>query len=145
MSVSSAPMQSTTALTRRRSDLQNDPVRPIKSEDDYDAALAEIDSLGDPDPGTPEGDRFEVLVTLVIAYEQEHYPIGPSEPIPAIEYYMESRGLTRKDLEPYIGSRARVAEVLNKKRPLSLGMIRKLNEGLGLPLDILARPYELSK
>jgi HTH-type transcriptional regulator / antitoxin HigA len=144
MSVSSAPTLSTTASMRKRSDLLRQPVRPIHSEEDYDAALAEIDSLGDPEPGTPEGDRFDVLVTLVIAYEQEHYPIGPSEPIPAILYHLESRGLTRKDLEPYIGSRARVAEVLNKKRPLSLAMIRKLNQGLGLPLDVLARPYDLS-
>lgn len=145
MSVSSAPTQNTTASTRKRSDLLRHPVRPIKTEDDYNAALAEIDSLGDPVPGTPEGDRFDVLVTLVMAYEQEHYPIGPSEPIPAILYYLESRGLTRKDLEPYIGSRARVAEVLNKKRPLTIGMMRKLHDGLGLPLDVLARPYELSK
>jgi HTH-type transcriptional regulator/antitoxin HigA len=144
MSASLAPIKHTIGSTLKRSDVLSQPVRPIRNEVDYDSALAAIDLLGDPDPGTPEGDRFEVLVTLVEAYDREHYPIPPPDPISMIEYYIESRGLTRRDLEPYIGTRARVSEVLNKKRALSKEMIRKLHEGLGLELEILVQPYELN-
>jgi HTH-type transcriptional regulator / antitoxin HigA len=119
-------------------------VRPIKTEADYCAALAEIVRLFDAAPNTPKADRLEVLATLVEAYERQHYPIPAPDPIEAIMYYMESRGLSRGDIEPYIGSRARVAEVLNRKRPLSLEMIRRLHMGLDIPAEILIQPYRAS-
>lgn len=120
-------------------------IRPIKTEADYEAALQEIDRLLDAEPGTPEDDRLEVLSTLVWAFEEEHYPIPDPDPIEFIKYQMECRGLSRADLEPYIGSRERVAQVLTRKRPLSLSMIRKLHSGLDIPADILVRPYKLRK
>jgi HTH-type transcriptional regulator/antitoxin HigA len=118
-------------------------IRPIRNEEDYETALEEIEHLWDAAPGTPEADRLEVLVTLVEAYEAEHYPIPAPDPIELILHVMEARGLTRRDLEPYLGSRARVSEVLNRRRPLSLAMIRKLQSGLGLPADALVQPYPL--
>ncbi len=120
-------------------------IKPIKTETDYQAALAEIERLFDAAPDTPEGDRLEVLTTLVEAYEDKHYDVPLPDPIEAIFYHVESRGLTRRDLEPFIGSRARVSEVLNRKRPLSMRMIRKLHTGLGIPADILIQPYKISK
>ena len=119
-------------------------IRPIHTEADYEAALAEIDRLFDAAPNTPEGERLEVLATLVEAYEGQHYNIPAPDPIEAITYHMESRGLCRRDLEPYLGSRARVAEVLNRKRPLSLEMIRRLHTGLGIGAEILIQPYPLA-
>src|ERR1700752_2138749 len=95
-------------------------IRPIRTEEDHQAALAEIERLFDALPGTPDGDRLEVWTTLVAAYEEQHYPIPPPDPIEAIHYYIESRGLSNEDLKPYLGSRVRVAEVLGRKRPLSL-------------------------
>lgn len=118
-------------------------IRPIRNEEDYETALEEIEQLWDVASGTPEADRLEVLVTLVEAYEAEHYPIPAPDPIELILHVMEARGLTRRDLEPYLGSRARVSEVLNRRRPLSLAMIRKLQAGLGLPADALVQPYSL--
>ena len=117
-------------------------IRPIKTGADYQAALEEIERLFDAAPDTPEGDRLEVLVTLVEAYEEKHYTIPLPDPIEAIQYYMESRGLTRRDLESYIGSRGRVSEILNRKRPLSIEMIRRLYAGLGIPAEVLIQPYE---
>jgi HTH-type transcriptional regulator/antitoxin HigA len=114
-------------------------IKPIRTDRDYEEALKEIERLWDSQPGTPEGDRFEILVTLVEAYEDEHYPIDPPDPIEAIKYALESRGLTRRDLEPLIGSSGRVSEILSYKRPLTLSMIRKLNTGLGIPAEILIR------
>ena len=119
-------------------------IRPIKTEAEYQAALAEIEGLFDAAPHTPEGDRLDVLTTLVEAYEEQHYSIPLPDPIEAIKYHMESRGLSRRDLETYLGSRARVAEVLNRKRPLSLEMIRRLHTGLGIAADILIQPYSLA-
>ena len=119
-------------------------IRPIRTEAEYEAALAEIDRLFDAAPHTLEGDRLEVLATLVEAYEEQHYSIPTPDPIEAIKYYMESRGLCRRDLEPYLGSRARVAEVLNRKRPLSLEMIRRLHTGLGIGAEILIQSYPLT-
>jgi HTH-type transcriptional regulator/antitoxin HigA len=116
-------------------------IRPIKTEADYQAALKEIEGLFDAVPNTPTGDRLEVLTTLVEAYEEQHYPIPSPDPVEAILYHMESRGLTRRDLEPYIGNRARVSEILNRKRSLSLRMIRQLHGGLGIPAEILLQPY----
>jgi HTH-type transcriptional regulator/antitoxin HigA len=119
-------------------------IKPIKTEADHDAALAEIEVLLGSEPGTAEYDLLEVLSILVEAYEDERYPIPPPDPIEAIKYHMESRGLTRRDLEPYIGTRARVSEILNRRRPLTLKMIRSLQAGLGIPAEILMQPYELA-
>jgi HTH-type transcriptional regulator/antitoxin HigA len=116
-------------------------IRPIKTEADYQTALTEIERLFDAVPNTPDGDRLDILTTLVGAYEEQHYHIPAPDPVEAIKYYMESRGLSRGDLEPYIGSRARVAEVLNRRRSLSLEMIRRLNLGLGIAADVLIQPY----
>ena len=118
-------------------------IRPIKTEADYEAALKEIEGLFDSEPGTPEGDRMDILITLVEAYEDEHYDIPAPDPVEAIFYYMESRGLTRADLEPFIGSRARVSEILNRKRPLTLAMIQRLHQ-LGIPAEVLIKPYKVA-
>jgi len=118
-------------------------IKPIKTKADYEAALKEIERLFEAEPGTPQGDRLEVLTTLVEAYENKHFAIPAPDPIEAIQYFMESRDLSRRDLEPYLGSRARVSEVLNRKRPLSLEMIRELNEGLGIPAEVLIKRYRL--
>lgn len=118
-------------------------IKPIKTETDYYSTLEEIDALMDAQPDTPEGDKLEILIILVESYEKKYHPILPPDPIEAIIHQMESQGLSRKDLEAFIGSRARVSEVLNRKRSLSLSMIRKLQEGLGLSAEILIKPYEL--
>jgi len=120
-------------------------IHPIKTETDYRAALVEIEALFSAEPDTSEGDRLDVLTTLVTAYEAKHHSIAPPDPIEAILYQLESRGLSRRDLEPYIGSRGRVAEILNRKRPLTLDMIRKLHDGLGIPAAILIQPYPTSE
>jgi HTH-type transcriptional regulator/antitoxin HigA len=120
-------------------------IRPIKTETDYQAALDEIDRLFDATSDTPEGDRLEVLATLVEAYEDRHYAIPLPDPVVAIEYYMASRGLSRRDLEPHIGNRGRVSEILNRKRPLSIEMIRRLHAGLGISAEVLIRPYEYGR
>lgn len=117
-------------------------LKPIKSEADYTTALQDIERLWDAEPGTPESDTLEILVTLVEVYEKERYDLPAPDPIAALEYFMESRGWTRKQLEPYIGSRGRVWEILNRRRPLTLGMIRKLEQATGIPGSILIRPYE---
>ena len=119
-------------------------LRPLKTEVDYKEALAEIESVFNAGANTPEADRLDVLAMLVEAYEEEHYPIPAPDPVAALEYYMDSRGLTRRDLEPYLGSRARVAEILNRKRGLSIEMIRRLHQGLGISADILIQPYSLA-
>jgi HTH-type transcriptional regulator/antitoxin HigA len=120
-------------------------VHAIRTEADYDAALVEIERLFDAAPNTAENDRLDVFTTLVEAYEAHHYPIPEPDPVEAIKYYMESRGLSRADLEPYIGGRARVAEVLNRKRALSLNMIRRLYAGLGIPAEVLVQPYAVAE
>lgn len=120
-------------------------LKPIKTEVEYRAALAEIERLFDVPENTPEADRLEVLALLVESYEAIHYPMPTPDPIDFLLYIMESRGLTRKDLEPYIGSRGRVAEVLNRARPLSLAMIRMLSDGLKIPAALLIQSYELRK
>jgi len=113
-------------------------IKPIRSEDDYKAALEEIDKLMESQPGTPECDRMDVLVTLVEAYETKNFPIPePDDPVQVLEYYMESRGVSRTDLIAYLGSKERVSEVLNRKRGLSLEMIRRLHNGLGIPADLI--------
>ena len=115
-------------------------VRPIRSEKDYEAALREVERLWGARTGSPEGDRLDVLATLIESYEDSHYPMDPPDPIEAIKFRMEQQGLTRKDLEPLIGTRTRVAEVLNRKRGLSIDMIRRLHETLGISAESLIRP-----
>ena len=115
-------------------------VKPIRSSADYEAAMAEIERLWGATAGTPEGDRLDVLATLIDAYENEHYPIDPPDPIEAITFRMEQQGLTRRDLEELLGTRARVAEILNRKRDLSIGMIRRLHQRLGISAEVLIRP-----
>ena len=115
-------------------------IKPIRTKRDYEAALKEIDRLWGEKAGTPEGDRLDVLATLVDAYEAEHYPMDPPDPIEAIKFRMEQQGLTRTDLEEIIGTRTRIAEVLNRKRGLSITMIRRLHERLGISAEVLIRP-----
>lgn len=113
-------------------------IYPVRNESDYQATLKEIERLIDSQPGTPEGDRMEVLVTLVEAYEAKNFPIPePDDPVQVLEYYMESRGLSRADLIPCLGSKERVSEVLNRKRGLSLRMIQRLHTRLGIPANLL--------
>ncbi|MBF0463009.1 MAG: transcriptional regulator [Magnetococcales bacterium] len=112
-------------------------IHPIKTEQDYDTVLAEVERLMDAEPDTPEGDRLDILTTLIEAYEAKHYAIDIPDPIEAIKFQMEEMGLSRKELEPFIGSRARVAEVLNRRRHLSLEMIRRLHRGLRIPANVL--------
>ena len=115
-------------------------LKPIRSEADYDATLAEVERLWGAKSGTPDGDLLDVLTTLIDAYEAQHYPMDPPDPIEAIKFRMEQQRLTRKDLEPIIGTRTRVTEVLNRKRGLSIHMIRRLHERLGISADVLIRP-----
>ena len=121
------------------------PVRPLKSEADYLAALAEIEELlGVAEPDSPAGDKLELLITLVETYENQHYPLGESsDPVSLIEFVMEQQGLSRKDLETYIGPRQRVWDILERRRPLSLAMIRRLEKGLHIPAHLLIREYPL--
>ena len=114
-------------------------IKPIKTNADHRAALAEIERLMDAEPGSADGDRLDVLATLVEAYEAKRFPIDPPDPVAAIEFCIDQRGLTRRDLEPMIGGRGRVSEVLAGKRALSLAMIRKLHRGLGIPADVLLK------
>jgi HTH-type transcriptional regulator / antitoxin HigA len=115
-------------------------LKPIRTETDYEAALAEAGELWGAKTGSSEGDRLDVLATLIDAYEAKADPMDPPDPIEAIKFRMEQQGITRKDLEPLIGTRARVAEVMNRKRSLSIDMIRRLHEGLGISAEILIRP-----
>lgn len=114
-------------------------IKPIRNEADYEAALAQIEDLLDAQEGSPEEERLEVLSVLVEAWENTHYPIEPPDPIAAIEFRMEQQGLTRRDLEAYLGPRQRVADILNRRRPLTVAMIRSLHEGLGISAATLIR------
>lgn len=119
-------------------------IKPIKTDSDYTEALQEVESLMSAKINTPEGDKLDVLVTLIESYEKKHRPILPPEPVEAIIHQMESQGLSRKDLESVLGStRVRVSEILNRKRSLSLNTIRKLQKNLGISADILIKPYNL--
>lgn len=120
-------------------------LKPIRNEADYDAALEEVGHLWGAKSGTPDGDRLDVLATLIDAYEAKHHPIDPPDPVEAIRFRMEQQGLTRKDLEPMIGPRNRVADVLNRKRGLSIDMIRQLHDGLGISAEVLIRPSRMDK
>ncbi len=112
-------------------------IRPIKTDADYNAGMEEIETLWGAGIDTPKGAKLDVLITLVDAYERDHYPIDPPDPIDAIKFRMEQNNLSRKDLEPFIGSRGRVSEVLNRKRELSIKMIRELHTNLQIPLESL--------
>jgi HTH-type transcriptional regulator/antitoxin HigA len=116
-------------------------IRPIRTKSDYRVALREVERLWDAEPGTPDGDRVEVLVTLIEAYEAKHHPIQAPDPIAAVQFMMEQKGLTRRDLEPAVGSRGRVSEVLTRKRPLTLPMVRALATLLDIPADVLVQDY----
>ena len=120
-------------------------LRPLKTKRDYQAALKEAENLWSAGPGSKDADRLEVLVLLIQAYESVHHPVPHPNPIDFLHHVMEARGLSRKDLEPFIGSRARVAEVLNRIRPLSLEMIRRLASGLKIPADVLIQPYDVRR
>lgn len=112
-------------------------VKPIRSERDYERAMAEIERLWGAKSSTPKGDRLDVLATLVDVYEAEHFPMDTPDPVEAIKFRMEQQGLKRKDLEGIIGSRGRISEVLDRKRGLSIAMIRKLHAELGIPAEVL--------
>ena len=120
-------------------------LRPLRTEEDYQGALREVSAYFDdePAPGTPDGDRFEILLTLVEAYEAKHYPIDLPDPVEAIKFRMDQAGLTPKDLVPVIGRLNRVYEILNRKRPLTLSMIWKLHQQLGIPAECLIQPPKL--
>lgn len=120
-------------------------IRPIHTEDDYKRALREVSAYFDNEPAqdTPDGDRFEILLTLVEAYEAKFYPIDLPDPVEAIKFRMEQGGLTPKDLMPAIGRLNRVYEILNRKRPLTLNMIWKLHQKFGIPAECLIQPPKL--
>ena len=120
-------------------------LKPIRTKADYEAALAAIERLWGARAGTPQGDRLDILATLVDAYENEHYPMDPPDAIEAIKFRMEQQGLDRKDLAQILGSRTRVAEVLNRRRGLSINMIRRLHEKLGISVEVLIRPIRTKK
>ena len=115
-------------------------IKPIKTEADYRTTLLDIEGLMSAKPDTPQGDRLDLLVTLIEAYEQRHFPLDLPDPVAAIQFQMEQKGLAPKDLEPMIGRSNRVYEILNRKRPLTLKMIWRLHRGLGIPAESLIRP-----
>src|SRR5262245_34953213 len=128
-----------TRLMLRRSRGGGMEIAPIKTKRDYRRALKEIEGLMSAKANTPEGDRLDVLVTLVEAFERKHYALDLPDPVEAIKYHMEQNGLQPRDLIPYIGSRNRVHEVLNRRRPLTLQMIWRLHSGLGIPAESLIK------
>jgi HTH-type transcriptional regulator / antitoxin HigA len=119
-------------------------VKPIRSRRDYEAAIKAVERLWGAKAGTRDGDRLDVLATLIDSYEAEHYPMDPPDPVEAIKFRMEQQGLTRRDLEEIIGTRTRIAEVLDRKRGLSIATIRRLHERLGISADELIRPSRRS-
>ena len=118
-------------------------IDPIKTEANYKAALEELETLMNAEPDTPEGDRLDVLTILVEAWEEKHHGIEGPDPIDAILHRLEALGLARKDLEPMIGTRARVSEVLSRKRPLTINMIRRLNKEMKISAEVLIGPYDV--
>ncbi len=120
-------------------------LKPIRTKADYERALMQLEALWGAKSGTRDGDRLDILATLIDAYEAEHYPMDPPDPIEAVKFRIEQQGLSRKDLEPLIGTRTRVAEILNRKRSLSISMIRRLHEQLGISAEVLIRPSQKSK
>src|SRR5437773_7920396 len=132
-------VRTTTRSMSKRCNMRAE-IKPIRTKRDYEAALKEVERLWGAKAGTTDGDRLDVLATLIDAYEAEHYPMDPPDPVEAIKFRMEQQGLTRQDLEEIIGTRSRVAEVLNRKRGLSIDMIRRLHERLGISAEVLIRP-----
>lgn len=118
-------------------------LKPIRNETDYENALGEVERLWGAKSGTPEGDWLDVLATLIDAYEAKYHPIDPPDPVEAIKFRMEQQGLTRKDLEPIFGTRNRTSEILNRRRGLSIEMIRQLHDRLGISAEVLIRPSRL--
>ena len=112
-------------------------ISPIRSDKDLHAAFRRLEGIFQAEAGTPEADEMEILVTLIEVYENKHYPIGPADAIEAIKFRMEQQGLTPRDLEPYIGASGRVSEVLNRRRSLSLRMVKRLHDGLRIPYESL--------
>jgi HTH-type transcriptional regulator / antitoxin HigA len=112
-------------------------IKPIRNDDDLDAAFERLEAIFQAAEGTPAADEMEVLVALIEAYENKHHPVGPADPVNAIKFRMEQQGLVARDLEPYIGTSGRVSEVLNRKRGLSLRMVQRLHHGLKIPYDSL--------
>ena len=125
--------------------MRKNKIKPIRTKRDYDAALAEVERLWGAKLGTPDGDRLDVLATLIEAYESAHYPMDPPDPVEAIKFRMEQQSLSRKDLESLIGTRTRVAEILNRRRNLSISMIRRLHKALGISAEVLIRPSRKAK
>lgn len=117
-------------------------IKLIKTEEDYKEALKLADELFDAKPDTPEGDKLELIVTLIEIYEKEHFPIDSPSPLEAIKFRMDQMGLLPKDLVPFIGSKSKVSEILSGKRTLSLNMIRQLARGLNIPVEVLIQPYD---
>lgn len=115
-------------------------IRPIRTKRDYETALKDVERLWGAKSGTPEGDRLDILATLIDVYETQHLPMDPPAPVEAIKFRMEQQGLTRRDLEEIIGTRTRISEVLSRKRGQSITMIRRLHERLGISADVLIRP-----
>ena len=120
-------------------------IKPIRNDEDHAEALAAVEGLWQAEPGTSEHDRLEVLALLVDEYESRRWPIEPADPVNLIQYVMEQRGLSRKDLETALGSRARVSEILNRRRPLTMKMAWRLHQTFGIPADALIRPYDLAR
>lgn len=121
-------------------------IRPLRTEADYDWALAEIEAYFDEEPeaGSPDADRFDVLARLIESYENEHWPIGKADPIELIRYTMDLKGWGQNDLARIVGSRSRASELLNRKRPLTLAMIQRLNSEWGIPAEALIAPYSVN-
>jgi HTH-type transcriptional regulator/antitoxin HigA len=115
----------------------NSPIKPIRSEADYEAALTDLEKVFDCVPGTPQADQAEILVMLISKYEEVYYPLNAPDPIEALKYIMQEKHLKNKDLVSYFGSKSLVSEVLNKKRELTLKMIKSLHRGLGIPYELL--------
>ena len=112
-------------------------IKPIRNEKDLEQAFRRLEAVFQSEENTPQADEREVLVTLIEAYEREHFDFGPADPVEAIRFRMEQQGLTARDLEPFIGPSGRVSEILNKKRPLSLRMVKNLHHGLRIPYESL--------
>jgi HTH-type transcriptional regulator / antitoxin HigA len=122
-------------------------IRPLRTEADYDWALAEIEAYFDNQPtqGTPDADRFDLLATVIEAYEAKHWPIEPADPIDAIRYRMETAGYTQADLARLLGSRPRASEIMNRRRALTIPMAYKLHREWNIPAETLIRPYHLDR
>jgi HTH-type transcriptional regulator / antitoxin HigA len=120
-------------------------IRPIRTEEDLKSALREIDRLWGASQGTPEGDKLDVLATLVEAYENEHHPVAPADPVEMLHFAIEDMGRSQAELAQLLGSRARASEILNRKRHLTLAQIRLISEAWRLPIEVLAAPYRLDR